>query len=162
MKGETKQTCYFKPIETKASAQSRPHVLSNHPGFDETLTSGAVTLLFEHIMPPPSTSSTDKVDDLSKKSAKNTKTSLVNDSENLNKQQLLIENSKETFNTIKNTVSQVIDNLFEEVKPDSNNNRIQNDDIDKYTHKFVNVQFNETVFCSFCNRKVRVLIFNIY
>ena len=50
MKGESKRTCYFKPIETKASAQSRPHVLSSHPGFDSSLTFGAITLLFEHLM----------------------------------------------------------------------------------------------------------------
>ena len=50
MKGESKQTCHFKPIETKASAQSRPHVLSSHPGFDSSLTFGAITISFQHSM----------------------------------------------------------------------------------------------------------------
>jgi hypothetical protein len=52
MKGEAKQLCHFKPIETKASVNARTHqhVLSKHPGYDSSLTHGAITLLFQHVI----------------------------------------------------------------------------------------------------------------
>jgi hypothetical protein len=51
-KGETESTIYFKPLEElKASAISKltkSHVLSDHPGFDTTISIGSLTINFLH------------------------------------------------------------------------------------------------------------------
>ena len=128
MKGESKQNYYFTPIETKASAQSRPHVLSSHPGFNSSLTFGALNLSFQHSMETSST----------KEEAK--------------QNEVPVDSEKNNLNVVKETVHVVVKNLFKdaEVQEDLESNK----EVDKYTHKFVSIQSNES--CGFCKRRVRL------
>jgi hypothetical protein len=128
MKGEAKQLCYFKPIDTRASANSRTHshVLNSHPGFDSSYTYGAMTLLFQHIL-----TNDEKTNE---------------DSEDANNKNELI----------KDAVHQIVDSLMEEnVKTcEASVDETSQPTDDKYSHKFINTTYNESVFCGYCNKKV--------
>jgi hypothetical protein len=124
MKGEAKQTCFFKPIETKASANARTHtqVLSRHPGFDASCTYGAITLTFQHVI-------------AERGPGEMTKTMLI-----------------------KNAVHDIIENFIK--TQDDNQSGLDpykstQNASDKYSHKFISyVQYNETVFCGYCSKKI--------
>lgn len=139
-KGETQSTVHFQPLdELKASAISRltkSHVISDHPGFDSKLSVGTLTLNFQHVLD----SCTNEGEQISVNSKDTRKDSL-------------------SSQTIANKIG---DELVEQNLLETDLNKklaegaLEEDNDDGSIHKFVNVQFNENVFCKFCNKKVNL------
>ena len=141
-KGETQTTVHFSPLdEFKASAAtaklSRSHVISDHPGFDSSLSVGTLTINFQHIL----------------------KKSQITSSPPIN-----VSQPEQDFDEKKLTET-IVDELVEQnaiqstiSKSDQPNTESAVDD--GSIHKFVSIQFNESVACEFCNKKV-IIVFNI-
>ena len=129
-KGETQSTIYFKPVEElKASAISKltkSHVISDHPGFDANISIGSLTVNFVHKL-------------------------------NMNGSIQQSENSKKSLNLASKIADELVEqNLVEaELNKQIANSTLMSNEVDDGSiHKFINVQFNDTVICEFCNKKV--------
>ena len=132
-KGETQSTVNFKPIdELKASAASRivrPHVLSEHPGFDASLAIGTLTVNMQHKLTAPE----------------------------IRRESSLSEEEPAKEIDISRRVSDIVAEEIVEKKKfeqDLLNSKANSEgDLEKM-HKFISIQFNEGVSCDFCNKKV--------
>jgi len=140
-KGETQTTVHFNPLdEFKASAASaklsRSHVISDHPGFDSSLSVGSLTINFQHVLKISHQVSTTSANQLNQNFDERKITDTIVEE--------LVEQ-----NIIQTNIS----------KSDNINNELSNDD--GSIHKFVSIQFNESVACEFCNKKVKNKFFKM-
>jgi hypothetical protein len=128
-KGESQFTMHFLPIdEPKASItkQNRTQFLMDHKGFDPTLTLGFVTINLQHV--------------LHKNENKCEK-------EQQREQAILTEKVNEELVEHKKLEDEYKEKMKEKLNQDEQ-------DDDGSTHKFVTIQFNDSVNCEFCNKKI--------
>ena len=142
-KGETQTTVHFNPLdEFKASAASaklsRSHVISDHPGFDSSLSVGSLTINFQHVL---------------KKSQQVATSSSTNQCVNQN-----FDERQITDTIVEELVEQ---NIIQSSISKSENTNNESSIDDGSIHKFVSIQFNESVACEFCNKKVKTFILKI-
>jgi len=138
-KGETQTTAHFCPLdEFKASAasakMSKSHVISTHAGFDSSLSVGSLTLNFQHKL----------------------KKTLVQDQLQpaiVGQDQLSVVEIDE-----KKLTDTIVDELNEQnlIQTNFSKSEKESESIidDGSIHKFVPIQFNESVACEFCNKKI--------
>ena len=134
-KGETQTTVHFSPLdEFKASAASklsRSHVISDHPGFDSSISVGALTINFQH------------------KLKKDQDTTTTTEAQQIENDEVDIPQLTETIveELVEQNKNQII---FHKTEKILNDNLVDDGSI----HKFYSVQFNESVACEFCHKKV--------
>lgn len=160
-KGETQTMYHFNPIEEfKATATIarlvRSHVISDHPGFEPNLMVGTVTLNIQHDISAAAaaTNSSSSISDVEETTSNNGSSSKTIREEAVADEKIvankigddLVEMKKLELDLESKHPTGLLlaaANLSDDVEDDGT------------THKFININFTETVTCQSCNKKVR-------